>query len=137
MQNSSTPVTNDNLDRKLYIETYGCQMNVADTEVVASVMEMAGYGLTDDINDADAILLNTCSIRDNAEQKIFSRLQALNAMRRNRDKERQRLIIGIIGCMAERVKEEFYAHGVDLLAGPDAYLDLPGLFAAAEAGRKQ
>lgn len=118
--------------KKLYIETYGCQMNVADSEVVASIMETAGYALADDIDNADAILLNTCSIRDNAEQKIVSRLQALNAIRRKR---KGALIIGVIGCMAERVRDELVSkHGVDLVAGPDAYLDLPALFGAAEQG---
>lgn len=117
--------------RKLFIETYGCQMNVADSEVVASIMQMASYSLTDNIEDADAVLLNTCSIRDNAEQKIISRLQALRAMR----KKKPELIIGVIGCMAERVREELTTnHGVNLVAGPDSYLDLPGLFAAVEAG---
>ena len=119
---------------RLYIETYGCQMNVADSEVVAAVMEMAGYTHAENAETADAVLLNTCSIRDNAEQKIVSRLQALNAMRR---KERRKVIIGVIGCMAERVREELVnSHGVDLVAGPDAYLDLPVLFAAAEKGEK-
>ena len=119
---------------RLYIETYGCQMNVADSEVVAAVMEMAGYTHAENAETADAVLLNTCSIRDNAEQKIVSRLQALNAMRR---KERRKVIIGVIGCMAERVREELVnSHGVDLVAGPDAYLDLPALFAAAEKGEK-
>ena len=118
--------------KRLYIETYGCQMNVADSEVVASIMETAGYALADDIDNADAILLNTCSIRDNAEQKIVSRLQALNAIRRKR---KGALIIGVIGCMAERVRDELVSkHGVDLVAGPDAYLDLPALFGAAEQG---
>ncbi|MDE5661414.1 MAG: tRNA (N6-isopentenyl adenosine(37)-C2)-methylthiotransferase MiaB [Muribaculaceae bacterium] len=121
--------------KRLFIETYGCQMNVADSEVVASVMEMAGYGLADDIESADAVLLNTCSIRDNAEQKIVARLQALNAMRRKR--RGGRMLIGVIGCMAERVRDELVSmHGVDLVAGPDAYLDLPALFAAAEAGEQ-
>lgn len=121
--------------RNLYIETYGCQMNVADSEVVAAIMGMAGYALTDNIDDADAVLLNTCSIRDNAEQKIVARLQALAAMRRKR-KDRK-LIIGVIGCMAERVRDELVnRHGVDLVAGPDAYLDLPALFGAAEVGRE-
>lgn len=122
----------DNKDNKLlYIETYGCQMNVADSEVVASIMEMAGYRLTDTIDGADAVLLNTCSIRDNAEQKIISRLQALNAERRKRG----RLLIGVIGCMAERVQRDLVEkHGADIVAGPDAYLDLPALFASAENG---
>jgi tRNA-2-methylthio-N6-dimethylallyladenosine synthase len=109
-------------------------MNVADSEVVASVMDMAGYEVTEDINSADAVLLNTCSIRDNAEQKIFSRLAALNALRRKRPSG---LIIGVIGCMAERVKDDLIAnHGVDLVAGPDNYLDLPALFASVESGQK-
>ncbi len=121
------------LDKRLFIETYGCQMNVADSEVVASVMEMAGYSVTDNIENADAILLNTCSIRDNAEQKIVSRLNFLASLRRKR--RGQRLIIGVIGCMAERVKDTLInEHEVDLVAGPDSYLDLPNLFAAVEAG---
>lgn len=121
-----------NTQKRLFIETYGCQMNVADSEVVASVMETAGYGLAADVDSADAILLNTCSIRDNAEQKIVARLQALNALRRKR---KGALIIGVIGCMAERVRDELVKkHGVDLVAGPDAYLDLPALFGAAEQG---
>ncbi|MDE7387673.1 MAG: tRNA (N6-isopentenyl adenosine(37)-C2)-methylthiotransferase MiaB [Muribaculaceae bacterium] len=120
--------------KKLLIETYGCQMNVADSEVVASVMGMAGYEVTESIDEADAVLLNTCSIRDNAEQKILSRLSALNAVRRKRERG---LIIGVIGCMAERVKDDLIAnHGVDLVAGPDSYLDLPALFASVEAGQK-
>lgn len=110
-------------------------MNVADSEVVASVMGIAGYEPTENIDEADAALLNTCSIRDNAEQKIFSRLQALNALRRR--KGSQLKIIGVIGCMAERVKDTLIAeHGVDLVAGPDAYLDLPDLVSAVEAGQK-
>ncbi|MDE6041127.1 MAG: tRNA (N6-isopentenyl adenosine(37)-C2)-methylthiotransferase MiaB [Muribaculaceae bacterium] len=121
---------------RLFIETYGCQMNSADSEVVASIMEMAGYTLAESLEEADAVLLNTCSIRDNAEQKIISRLQFLNSLRRKRGSDKPRLIIGVIGCMAERVKEDLVAnHGVDLVAGPDAYLDLPALFAAAESGK--
>ncbi len=121
-------------DRRLFIETYGCQMNVADSEVVAAVMETAGYTAARSVDEADAVLLNTCSIRDNAEQKIVGRLQALNALRRKRGGA---LIIGVIGCMAERVKDDLINnHGVDLVAGPDSYLDLPALFAAAEQGRK-
>ncbi|MDE5657336.1 MAG: tRNA (N6-isopentenyl adenosine(37)-C2)-methylthiotransferase MiaB [Muribaculaceae bacterium] len=121
--------------KKLYIETYGCQMNVADSEVVAAVLGMAGYELCEDIAQADAILLNTCSIRDNAEQKIVSRLQYLGSLRRKG--ARRRLIIGVIGCMAERVRDTLLdEYGVDVVAGPDAYLDLPALFAAAEAGKK-
>ena len=120
--------------KKLFMETYGCQMNVADSEVVASVMQMAGYGTTDDLDSADAIFINTCSVRDNAEQRIFARLNTLNALRRRRQR---RLIIGIIGCMAERMKDELINnHGVDLVAGPDSYLELPNLIAAAENGEK-
>ncbi len=119
--------------KKLYIETYGCQMNVADSEVVASVMQMAGYETTENIDEADAVLLNTCSVRDNAEQKIYRRLEALNAMR----KGKSGLIIGVLGCMAERVREELLeAHGVDIVAGPDSYLSLPDLIAQAETGHK-
>lgn len=111
-------------------------MNVADSEVVASVLEMAGYTITDQVEDADAILLNTCSIRDNAEQKIVHRLEQLSALRRKRGKS-GRLILGVIGCMAERVRDTLIDnHGVDLVAGPDSYLDLPALFAAAERGEK-
>ena len=112
-------------------------MNVADSEVVASVMETVGYDMTEDLDKADAVLLNTCSIRDNAEQKIVSRLAFLASLRKKRAKTRPRLIIGVIGCMAERVKEDLIAnHGVDLVAGPDSYLDLPALFASVEAGEK-
>jgi tRNA-2-methylthio-N6-dimethylallyladenosine synthase len=119
--------------KKLYIETYGCQMNVADSEVVASVMQMAGYETTDSLDDADAVFLNTCSVRDNAEQKIYRRLEALDAERR----KGHRLIIGVLGCMAERVKEELLTkYHADLVAGPDAYLSLPDLTAQAETGHK-
>ena len=131
----TTTKNNEILDKRLFIETYGCQMNVADSEVVASVMEMAGYSLADNIEHADAVLLNTCSIRDNAEQKIVSRLTMLAAMRRKR--KGHRLIVGVIGCMAERVKDTLINdYEVDLVAGPDSYLDLPNLFAAVEAGEK-
>ena len=120
--------------KKLYLETYGCQMNVADSEVVASVMQMAGYGTTDSLDSADAIFINTCSVRDNAEQRIISRLNTLNALRRKRQR---RLIVGILGCMAERMKDELINnHGVDLVAGPDSYLELPSLITAAENGEK-
>ncbi len=123
--------------KHLYIETYGCQMNVADSEVVASVMKMAGYEPTEEINEADAVFLNTCSVRDNAEQKIIHRLQQLCAMRRKRGDGRGTLIIGVLGCMAERVKEGLLKeHGVDLVAGPDAYLSLPDLILQVEAGQK-
>ncbi|MGM9870410.1 MAG: tRNA (N6-isopentenyl adenosine(37)-C2)-methylthiotransferase MiaB [Muribaculaceae bacterium] len=117
--------------RLLYIETYGCQMNVADSEVVASVMGMAGYEITSDVAVADAVLLNTCSIRDNAEQKILSRLQYLASLRRKR---KGRLIVGVIGCMAERVRDKLMDLGVDVVCGPDSYLDLPALFASAQQG---
>lgn len=118
--------------KKLLIETYGCQMNVADSEVVASVMQMADYEPTDSIDEADAIFLNTCSIRDNAEQKILARLQALNALRRKNGRPR---LLGVIGCMAERVGHDLVKnHGVNIVAGPDSYLDLPALTAGAEQG---
>ena len=121
--------------KKLYIETYGCQMNVADSEVVASIMETIGYEQIADASEADAVLLNTCSIRDNAEQKIHARLAELNARRRARDGKR--FAIGVIGCMAERAKTDLIENcGVDLVAGPDAYLDLPNLMASVEAGHK-
>ena len=155
--------------KKLYIETYGCQMNVADSEVVASVMMMAGYEVCDSVEEADAVFLNTCSVRDNAEQKIYHRLEALNALRKNRryggtkvrgyeDCSRadsnlvppasqeadlrtsvpsKQLIIGVLGCMAERVKDDLLnKYGADLVAGPDAYLSLPDLIAQAELGHK-
>ena len=121
-------------DKLVFIETYGCQMNVADSEVVASIMEMAGYGISDSAENADAVLLNTCSIRDNAEQKIIGRLQYLASLKKKR---KGNLIVGVIGCMAERVKDDLIQnHGVDLVAGPDSYLDLPSLFASVEAGEK-
>ena len=126
--------------KKLYIETYGCQMNVADSEVVASVMQMAGYETTEELNEADAVFLNTCSVRDNAEQKIYHRLEALDAERRRRLKaeaSRQPLIIGVLGCMAERAQQELLEHHhCDLVAGPDSYLSLPDLIAQAETGHK-
>ena len=130
--------------KKLYIETYGCQMNVADSEVVASVMQMAGYEPTESLDEADAVFLNTCSVRDNAEQKIYRRLDALNAERKRRSslptgegRGRGSLIIGVLGCMAERVKDDLLAnHHADLVAGPDAYLSLPDLIAQAETGHK-
>ena len=119
--------------KKLFIETYGCQMNVADSEVVASVMGMAGYEVCGSLDEADAVFLNTCSVRDNAEQKIVNRLEALHALRR----KGRRLVIGVLGCMAERVKEELIEHHhVDLVAGPDAYLSLPDLIVQVELGHK-
>ena len=134
--------------KKLYIETYGCQMNVADSEVVASVMKMAGYETTESLEEADAVLLNTCSVRDNAEQKIFNRLEMLSKLRAQRSTPNTQhptpntqhptpLIIGVLGCMAERVKEDLLLnHHCDLVAGPDAYLSLPDLIAQAETGHK-
>ena len=119
--------------KKLFIETYGCQMNVADSEVIASVMKMADYETCQSIDEADAVLLNTCSVRDNAEQKIFNRLETLYAMQ----KKGHKMIIGVVGCMAERVKDDLIEnHHVNLVAGPDSYLTLPELFAAAEVGEK-
>ena len=118
--------------KKLFIETYGCQMNVADSEVVASVMQMAGYETCESLDEADAVFLNTCSVRDNAEQKIYHRLEALGAIKRKRP-----LIVGVLGCMAERVQQDLLEnHGADLVAGPDAYLTLPDLVAQAETGHK-
>ncbi|MBR5688895.1 MAG: tRNA (N6-isopentenyl adenosine(37)-C2)-methylthiotransferase MiaB, partial [Prevotella sp.] len=120
--------------KKLYIETYGCQMNVADSEVVASVMQMAGYEPCDTADEADAVFLNTCSVRENAENKIYHRLAELHAMRK---KKNAPLIVGVLGCMAERVKEDLLEnHHADLVAGPDAYLRLPDLIAQVEAGQK-
>ena len=120
--------------KKVRIETYGCQMNVADSEVVAAMMQTIGYETTESDSEAAAVLLNTCSIRDNAEQKIYSRLAYWNSLRR---KLGRNIIIGVIGCMAERLKNQLIEnYGVDLVAGPDAYLDLPNLVAAAEAGEK-
>lgn len=108
-------------------------MNVADSEVVASVMKMAGYDLCESADDADAVFLNTCSVRENAENKIYHRLEALNAERR----KGRKLIIGVLGCMAERVKDDLLEnHGADLVVGPDAYLTLPDLTAQAETGNK-
>ena len=119
--------------RKLFIETYGCQMNVADSEVIASIMKMAGYETCDNLDDADAILLNTCSVRENAENKIYNRLDTLNALR----KKGRNLIVGVVGCMAERVKQDLIkSYDVDVVAGPDSYLSLPELFASAEMGEK-
>ncbi len=119
-------------DKKVRIETYGCQMNVADSEVIATMMGMAGYSQTEIDTEAAAVIINTCSIRDNAEQKIISRLSYWNALRR---KLGRHIIIGVAGCMAERVREKLISdHGVDLVAGPDSYLDLPNLVGAAETG---
>ena len=120
-------------NKKLFIETYGCQMNVADSEVIASVMQMAGYSVAESLDEADAVFMNTCSIRDNAEQKILNRLEHFYALK----KKKKHLIVGVLGCMAERVKDELIEkHHVDLVVGPDAYLTLPDLVAAVETGEK-
>ncbi len=122
-----------NKSKKLFIETYGCQMNVSDSEVVASIMQMDGYETIQDIKDADAIFINTCSIRDNAEQKVLSRLQFFQSLK----KKNKKLVIGVLGCMAERVREELIdEHKVDLVVGPDSYLDLPHLIGTVEQGEK-
>lgn len=124
----------ENENKKLFIETYGCQMNVADSEVIASIMQMAGYGVADSLEDADAVFMNTCSIRDNAEQKILNRLEFFHSLKKNKNKN---LIVGVLGCMAERVKDDLIEnHHVDLVVGPDAYLTLPDLVASVEAGEK-
>lgn len=120
------------MEKKLFIETYGCQMNVADSEVVAAVMRMAGYEVCQALDEADAVFLNTCSVRDNAEQKILSRLEYLRSLRRGG----RGLIIGVLGCMAERVRDGLLQHGVDMVCGPDAYMSLPDLMAQVEAGHK-
>ena len=122
-----------NEEKKLFIETYGCQMNVADSEVVASILQMDGYVMTDKIEEADAIFVNTCSVRDNAEQKIYGRLQYFQSLKR----KKKSLIIGVLGCMAERVKEDLIkVHHADLVVGPDSYMDLPNLVGAVERGEK-
>jgi tRNA-2-methylthio-N6-dimethylallyladenosine synthase len=120
--------------KKVYIETYGCQMNVADSEVVVSILSNAGYTSTEDIGDAGLILINTCSIRDNAEQRIRGRLKAISHLK----KRKNDLKIGIIGCMAERLKEKLLETDklVDIVVGPDAYRELPLLVAEAEAGHR-
>ena len=137
--------------KKLYIETYGCQMNVADSEVVASIMQMAGYELCESVEEADAVFLNTCSVRENAENKIYHRLEALNNLRKRRNGFREApehqlerknvnanhsLIIGVLGCMAERVKDDLIQnHHANLVAGPDSYMQLPDLIAQCELGQ--
>ena len=112
--------------KKLYIETYGCQMNVADSEVVAAVMQMAGYEMCQDEADADAIFMNTCSVRENAENKIYNRLDTLHA----EQKKGRKVILGVLGCMAERVKDDLIEnHHAQLVVGPDSYLNLPDMIA--------
>ena len=121
------------MQKKFYIETYGCQMNVADSEVVASIMQMTNHQIAEEEESADVVLLNTCSIRDNAEQKVVARLKTLTSQRKGKQKK----IIGVIGCMAERLGEELTRdYGVDFVAGPDAYLDIPNLLGQCEAGQK-
>jgi tRNA-2-methylthio-N6-dimethylallyladenosine synthase len=121
------------LNQKVFIETYGCQMNVADSEVVASILEMDGFSVTETLAEADLVLMNTCSIRDNAEQKIISRLQYFQSLKR----KGRKLVVGVLGCMAERVREELIRdHHADLVAGPDSYLDLPNLIGAVQRGEK-
>lgn len=121
------------MSKKLFIETYGCQMNFADSEVVAAVMKMADYDLCENIEEADAVFINTCSIREHAEVKAMSRLEYFKQLKR----KKKNLKVGVIGCMAERMQEELLDHpAVDLVAGPDAYLDLPNLIAQAENGDK-
>ena len=134
------------MQKKFYIETYGCQMNVADSEVVAAIMQTTDAQMTDRWEDADIILLNTCSIRDNAEQKVTARLRELKAHIANQKSkiknhkylsDNRRVIIGVIGCMAERMGQELIDdYGVDFVAGPDAYLDIPNLLAQCEEGHK-
>ena len=121
-------------EKRVYIETYGCQMNVADSEVVASIMQMDGYHLTEDPELADAVLINTCSVRDNAEQKVLNRIAYYHSIRKKRQRN---MTIGVLGCMAERAKGELIEkHHVDLVVGPDSYLDLPNLVGAVERGEK-
>lgn len=121
-------------EKKLFIETYGCQMNVADSEVVASIMQMDGFSMTDNYEEADAVFVNTCSIRDNAEQRVIRRLEYFDVIRRKRNRN---MIIGVLGCMAERAKEELLEnHHADLVVGPDSYLDLPNLIGLVESGEK-
>lgn len=125
---------NSDEDKKLFIETYGCQMNVADSEVVAAVMSMDGYSVTDNYEEADAVFINTCSIRDNAEQRVIRRLEYFDVVRRKRNRK---MVIGVLGCMAERAKEELLEnHHADLVVGPDSYLDLPNLMGLVETGEK-
>jgi tRNA-2-methylthio-N6-dimethylallyladenosine synthase len=122
------------MSRKLYIETYGCQMNVVDSEVVAAILQQQHYSLTDRAEDADLILVNTCSIREHAEQRVRARLKELKKIKDSRDS----VSIGVIGCMAERLKDQLLEEEplVDLVAGPDAYRQLPALLSEVEQGRK-
>lgn len=130
--NSLRPLTGEG--KRLFIETYGCQMNAGDSEIVVSIMQDNGYRYTEDVNEADIILINTCSIRDNAEQRIWGRLSAMRQLK----KRKPSLIVGVIGCMAERLKEQLIEKGtgVDIVAGPDSYRSLPELARTAEDGSK-
>ena len=133
MENSTLrPLQGDG--KKIFIETYGCQMNFGDSEIVVSVMQDKGYFYTENIEEADIILINTCSVRDNAEQRIWGRLSEMRRLRR----KKPNLLVGVIGCMAERLKEELLESGcgVDIVAGPDTYRDLPKLCREAESGGK-
>ena len=135
LKNTETNYISDSNDKikKFYIETYGCQMNVADSEVVASIMQMDGFEPTEKIHEADTLFINTCSVRDNAEQRVVARLEYFQSLK----KKNKKLIVGVLGCMAERVQEELIQkHGVDLVAGPDSYLDLPHLIGTVESGEK-
>ncbi len=127
-------ITNSEVSQKLFIETYGCQMNVSDSEVVASVLTDKGYLITDDINEADVILVNTCSIRENAEQRVWGRLEVFKQIK----KKKPGLTVGVIGCMAERLKEKLLEEEktVDIVVGPDAYRELPSLLETAETGQR-
>ncbi|NTV46070.1 MAG: tRNA (N6-isopentenyl adenosine(37)-C2)-methylthiotransferase MiaB, partial [Chlorobiales bacterium] len=118
----------------IYIETYGCQMNFADTEIVSAILIGDEYGTTDSEHEADIIFLNTCSVRDNAEQRIWTRLKSIRVLKKRKPK----LIVGVIGCMAERMREKLFEEEkvVDLIAGPDAYRSLPNLIDLAESGQK-
>ena len=132
-QNESVDLKSIASEKKLFIETYGCQMNVADSEVVASIMQMDGYVMTEKIEEADAIFVNTCSVRENAEQRVYGRLQYFQSLK----KKNKSLVIGVLGCMAERVKEALInEYHVDLVVGPDSYMDLPNLIGAVEKGEK-
>ena len=130
--NNLRPLTGSG--RKLYIETYGCQMNVGDSEIVVSIMQQEGYRYTEVLEEADIVLINTCSIRDNAEQRIWGRLSEMRRLK----KQKPSLVVGIVGCMAERLNDKLLEEGtgVDIVAGPDAYRDLPKLLKEAESGQK-
>ena len=119
--------------KRFYIETYGCQMNVNDSEVVTAIMQQAGFTTTDNMTDADVLLVNTCSVRDNAEQRVWGRLEVFRLQKQRRPG----VIVGVLGCMAERLKEDLLENGaIDLVVGPDAYRSLPKLVAGAESGQK-